>query len=307
MPRLRSAWLTMADPGDFVIDADLGIAPLEELGWDVVVQPWRERDVDWSACDAVYIGTPWDYPDDVDTFLDVLAAIDSSGAILVNPLELVHWNLDKRYLADLEERGADIVPTTWLDAFDDDAIDDAFTHAGGQALVIKPRVGANAVDTFVLERPLDAALRSDLARVFANRPCMLQPFVAAVREEGEYSLFFLDGELSHAILKKPAHGDFRVQEEHGAAIVSASPEPALAAAARAVADLVEPAPAYARADFVRGDNGRYLLMELELIEPSLYLRMDPLAPGRFAAAFDSYARRLMADRERRKISERAGD
>lgn len=301
--RLRSAWLTMADPGDFVIDADLGIAPLEALGWRVDVLPWRGENIEWRDYEAVYIGTPWDYPDDVGAFLDTLAEIDASGAVLVNSLELVHWNLDKRYLADLEGRGARIVPTIWLDGYDAGAIDRAFETWPGGSLVIKPCIGANAADTFVIDRPPNDATANELARLFDARPCMLQPFMSAVRSEGEYSLFFLDGELSHAILKTPAPGDFRVQEEHGADIVAVQAPATLEAAAAAVTRLVEPAPAYARADFVRGADGSFLLMELEMIEPSLYLRMHPSAPARFAAAFDRYARRrlLMADSRRRRI------
>lgn len=290
---LRSAWLTLADPGDFVIDADLGIAPLEAIGWQVDVLPWQTDSVDWGDYDAVYIGTPWDYPDNVVAFLHTLESIDASGAVLVNPLELVRWNLDKRYLRDLEARGAEIVPTVWLDGYSGSDVAGAFDAWSGEKLVIKPRVGANAADTFLLDRPPAGRTADELRRLFDARPCMLQPFIAAVRSEGEYSLFYLDGALSHAILKTPAAGDFRVQEEHGADIAAVTPPVALRESAEKIMHLVDPAPAYARADFVRNADDRFMLMELELIEPSLYLRMDPGAPGRFAAAFDRYARRRL--------------
>jgi glutathione synthase/RimK-type ligase-like ATP-grasp enzyme len=283
----------MADPGDFVIDADLGVAPFEAIGWHVDVLPWRTERVDWRDYDAVYIGTPWDYPDNVGDFVDTLESIDASGPVLVNPLELVRWNLDKRYLGDLEARGADIVPTVWLDGYDGDEVVGAFDAWPGENVVIKPRVGANAADTFVLDGPPSGRAADELRRLFDARPCMLQPFISAVCSEGEYSLFFFDGGLSHAILKTPAAGDFRVQEEHGADIAAVPVSVALEETARNVMRLVDPPPAYARADFVRDADGRFLLMELELIEPSLYLRMDPRAPERFAAAFDRYARRCL--------------
>ena len=106
----RCAFLTMDSTEGWSIDADLGIAPLEALGWRVAQVPWRSGDARWDDFDAVYIGTPWDYPEDVGRFLQVLERIDDSGALLVNPLALVRWNLPKTYLRDLEGRGAAIVP-----------------------------------------------------------------------------------------------------------------------------------------------------------------------------------------------------
>jgi len=106
--------------------------------------------------------------------------------------------------------------------------------------------------------------------------------------EGEYSLIWFGGECSHAILKTPKAGDFRSQEEHGAAIRAVDPAPAMVDAAHAIFDCVEPKPAYGRADLVRDEGDRFLLMELELIEPSLYLRTDAGSSARFAAAIDEW-------------------
>jgi len=110
-----------------------------------------------------------------------------------------------------------------------------------------------------------------------------------VRSEGEYSLFFFGGEYSHAILKKPKPGDFRTQEEHGADILSVEASAALVEKARRVLGEVNPQPVYVRADFVRGAGERFLLMELELIEPALYFRTDPGSAGRFASALSRAA------------------
>ncbi|MFQ5546756.1 MAG: hypothetical protein ACE5FV_00580 [Woeseia sp.] len=112
--------------------------------------------------------------------------------------------------------------------------------------------------------------------------------------EGEFSLVFFLNEFSHAILKTPKDRDFRVQEEHGARIVAVDPEPDLLDTAAHVLSLVEPVPVYARCDFLRGPDGQFLLMELEVVEPSLYLRMDEAAPTRFARAFDAYVARRRA-------------
>ena len=278
----RCAYLTMDDMGDFVSDAELSIAPMAELGWAVDMVPWR-RDVDWGEYDLVYICTPWDYQDDVDAFMDVLETIERSSALLVNSLDQVHWNLEKTYLRELEMRGADIVPSLFFDRFDADRVAACFAAHDTDRIVVKPVVGANADHISVLSQPLSAATVDELRQVFEDRPFFVQPFIDSVQAEGEYSLFFLGGDYSHAILKKPKQGDFRTQEEHGADILGVAAPEALVESAQSVLGVVNPQPVYVRADFVRG-RGRFLLMELELIEPSLYLRTDPGAPGRFAAA-----------------------
>jgi hypothetical protein len=127
-----------------------------------------------------------------------------------------------------------------------------------------------------------------LLATFKGRPFFVQPFVASIQTEGEYSLFYFSGEYSHATVKIPRPGDFRVQEEHGAELRSVVPQQQLVETANSVLALVDPQPVYVRADFVRGENDQFWLMELELIEPSMYLRMDKEAPTRFANAFDRY-------------------
>ncbi len=281
----KVAYLTMEDMGDFVTDFHLSFEPMSALGWKVDTVAWRSA-VDWSIYDAVYICTPWDYPNHLPQFLDVLADIESSRALLVNDLSLVHWTLQKTYLRDVEQRGSDIVPSTWYDDFDSAAPAGFFAQHDTDKVVIKPTVGANAKDTFVLSNPVDDDLLHTLQRTFKGRAFVVQPFIENIQTEGEYSLFFFNGEYSHAILKIPKIDDFRVQEEHGAAIEAVSPPAALLDTASRLFATVEPLPTYGRGDWVRGADGRYLLMELELIEPSLYLRTDSDAAARFARAFD---------------------
>jgi glutathione synthase/RimK-type ligase-like ATP-grasp enzyme len=279
----RCAYLTMDDLSAFVSDADMSIGPMAALGWDVDMVPWRDTAVDWDDYDLVYICTPWDYQQDAAGFLRVLERIDASRALLVNPIELVRWNLRKDYLRELEGKGAAIVPSVWHRDFDSADMSSWF-GAHGPRIVIKPVVGANADDTFVLTKPVSDDLLATLAKLFANRPFFVQPFLESINTEGEYSLFFFGGEYSHAILKKPKAGDFRSQEEHGADILSAEAPADLVETATRVFALVEPQPVYGRADFLRGPDGRFLLMELELIEPSLYFRADPDSATRFARA-----------------------
>jgi glutathione synthase/RimK-type ligase-like ATP-grasp enzyme len=114
---------------------------------------------------------------------------------------------------------------------------------------------------------------------------MVQPFVNAIVDEGEYSLFYFGGVYSHTILKSPKRGDFRVQEEHGGRITAVAPEHDLRETADNIVASISQL-LYARVDLVRNDSGKFLLMELELIEPALYFRMDEESPRRFATALD---------------------
>lgn len=285
----KIAYLTMADMGDFVTDFDLSVAPMNALGWEVETVDWRSK-IDWNSFDAVYICTPWDYPEHAQLFLEVLESIDASRALLINDLALVHWTLEKTYLKDVEQLGSDIVPSTWYDSFECTnparLFAEEFEEFGTERIVVKPTIGANAQDTFVLTDPVGDAQVKVLQRAFAARAFLVQPFIENIQTEGEYSLFFFNGAYSHAIQKTPKAGDFRVQEEHGATIRSVQPPDALLETAVALFARIEPQPTYGRGDWVRGADGRYLLMELELIEPSLYLRTDRGAAARFARALN---------------------
>ena len=288
MTRKRCAYLTMECSDGWTIDADLGFAPMKELGWDVEAVPWRASASNWNDYEAVYVGAPWDYPQDPGRFLSILESIDRSNAVLVNDLSLIRWSMPKTYLRDLETRGAVIVPSWWMEHMDLDTIDDAFVHWQTDLIILKPVISTNATDTYLLTRAELVEKAAVLAAVFEHRHFVVQPFVPAIVEEGEFSMFYFNNEFSHAIRKKPKQGDFRVQEEYGAEIVAVQPEASLKETADGVMALVEPVPAYARVDFVRAADGRFLVMELELVEPSMYLRMDDDAPRRFAEAFDQY-------------------
>ena len=290
MTSRRCAYLTMQDTAGWAIDADLAFPVMEALGWRVDAVPWRTADVDWNDYDAVYIGVPWDYPQDSGRFMALLDDIDRSRALLVNDLALVRWSLAKTYLRDLESRGAAIVPSRWHDTMSPAILEAAFEEYRSDRIIVKPVVSTNATDTYPLTRERARELGGELASKFRDRRFVVQPFVGSILTEGEYSLFYFNRQLSHATRKVPKPGDFRVQEEYGSELTSIEPGEALVRTGDRVIGLVEPTPMYARADFVRGDDGRFLVMELELIEPSMYLRMDPGAPRRFAEAFDVHVR-----------------
>jgi glutathione synthase/RimK-type ligase-like ATP-grasp enzyme len=284
----RCAFLTTDSLDGFVSDDTLAHAPLGALGWEVEEVSWRRPAVDWGAFDAVIIRSTWDYQNAPTEFLSALEEIERSDTRLENALDLVRWNLSKTYLHDIQRCGAPIVPTVWgsnLGPVDERAI---LGQLGTDEVVLKPVVSANADHTYRLTR--GSAGWSEAATAFAQRAYLAQPFLRSVVEEGEYSLFFFAGEFSHAILKTPAPQDFRVQEEHGGIIRAVSASTELVLAAERVMTAIGQVPLYARVDLVRLGDGTFGLMELELIEPALYFRMDHGAPERFARGLDARCR-----------------
>ncbi|MEQ9439002.1 MAG: hypothetical protein RIG62_08130 [Cyclobacteriaceae bacterium] len=283
-------FLTMDSLEGFVSDDALTHEPLARLGWQVHSVSWRKPNVDWGAYDAVIIRTPWDYQQDPSTFLETLQAIEASGTPLANKLDLVRWNIDKTYLRDLEQQDIRIVPTQWLKQFQRETVEQWWQDWSTPELIIKPTISANADDTFWLSRPTPETVWETIAQTFRQRPLMVQPFLPAILEEGEYSLFFFGGAYSHAIVKTPKPQDFRVQEEHGGLIRPTQPTAALLRTAQQIHEAVQPTPLYARIDLVRMPEGEFALMEVELIEPSLYFRTSAQSPARFSRAIDAYFR-----------------
>jgi len=278
----------MQSIGEWTVDVDLSFPNFDALGWQVQAVDWRSSSVNWDQFNAVYIGVPWDYPEEPDRFMQLLELIDRSSAVLVNDLSLVRWTLAKTYLRDLEKGGVAIVPSLWLDEMDANIISNAFRHFDVDKIILKPVVSTNATDTYLLSQNRFAECEAELTENFRQRPLLVQPFIERIIRDGEYSLFFFDNAYSHAIQKIPQQGDFRVQEEYGAQIASIDANEELQAAASRALALADPSPAYARIDFVQDDADNYLLMELELIEPSMYLRTNAFAPERFARAIDQY-------------------
>ena len=235
-------------------------------------------DIDWQApldafagFDAALIGTPWDYFDNRDAFLAKLDAIAALGVPVCNSPDVVRWNIDKGYLAELAGRGVATIPTLLLDNPGRDEILAAFDHFGCDRLVVKRRVGAGAEGQFDFTRsnPPPADWRMGHA-------ALVQPFLPGIVEEGEHSLIFIDGQFSHGLIKRPAPGDYRVQSLYGGWDTAVTPAPEdLAAAQKVIAGLPFPAPLYARIDLVRGPDGTLLLMEAEVIEPFLYPLQGP--------------------------------
>lgn len=197
-----------------------------------------------------------------------------SGLPLLNPPQLMRWNTRKTYLQDFAAADVPIVPTIFADA-DDASVTAAFDALGAQELVVKPQVSAGSDRTARVKR-------GDRVEPLAD--AMIQPFLPAIGEEGEYSLFYFGGTWSHAVRKVAAADDFRVQPQFGSLIEGWSPDREARGTADAVIAAAPAGALYARVDLVRGPDGRLALIEYEAIEPDLYFRYDAGAGDRFAQA-----------------------
>lgn len=347
----RAAFLSMSHTEGWCIYDDLLVDPLSQRGWQIDARvPWREfATVDWSLYEVVVVRSVWDYQDDVKLFFEALAHIQAAGCRIENSVELMRWNANKLYLADVAQADRPIIPTIIGGGANAAAKPPASELLRGalssfEEVVIKPAVGASSFDTFrVVLSDLDAPFEftEDPAvlelrgrptnlpngqTTFATKaaffdalyggytePFLIQPFIRDITTEGEYALFYFGGKFSHAMRKVPNAGDFRVQEEYGAIHQQLSIDELRAGVIEtAMAGLQSAAerssehgpPLYARVDVVglssdvlaaaktdsrflvaRSADTGYALMEIELIEPSLYFNIAAHGITNFCEAF----------------------
>jgi glutathione synthase/RimK-type ligase-like ATP-grasp enzyme len=263
------------------------VAPLAARGIEAVPVVWSDASSVDARVDAFVFRSTWDYMEEFPAFTEWLARFERSGRRVRNPLPLVRWNLDKRYLLDLEARGIGIIPSVVLEASTAvDRLGAVLEERGWDEAIVKPTVACSAKGLFRVDR---LRVGEVAARVAAEgKDVLVQPFAPVVVERGELSFVFFRGEFSHAVRKRPPVGDFRAQEHLGGRTVL-EPEPAahLVAAARRALEACGPeVPLYARVDALEID-GRLAVMELELVEPLLYLALASGAADRLAAHIDA--------------------
>jgi glutathione synthase/RimK-type ligase-like ATP-grasp enzyme len=271
----------------------------EAQGFDADIVVWSQPDINWNYYDIALIRSTWDYLDQKDLFLEVLAQIEASTCILLNPLEAVRWNIDKHYLFDLERWGVPIIPTYLASHVETDTFHRIFTDKGWRTAIIKPMVGLAA--SYTHKVPLDE-LEDTLRTLKANhsqQEFMIQPFIESVVNEGEWSFIYFDRNLSHALLKKPAPNDYRVQGIYGGTIQRAEPHPDDLAQAQAILNKLPFDILQARLDFIRVD-GYLSIIEVELIEPIFSFNLVPESIERLVDAvrikFESDANRGVQSR-----------
>ncbi|MBI1730673.1 hypothetical protein HY229_07295 [Candidatus Acetothermia bacterium] len=265
------------------------VYPLAKRGFEAHAAPWDDEKVDWGAFNGVILRSCWNYHKKPGEFRAWIAELQARKIPVWNRPPALLWNMDKIYLKELEARGVRIIPTFWISREDlSNSLDQILDDQNWDRAVIKPRIGASADSVWTTTRS-DAQLdQPRFQKELQHNDLMIQPFLSEIHQ-GEWSFIFVDGEYSHAILKRPADGHYFVQTNHGgswklreSADFLVHEADSIVKTASQCLNLNEPF-LYARVDGIEV-KGKFVLMELELIEPELFLSELPQATERMAKA-----------------------
>jgi len=230
---------------------------------------WRDPHIPWQDFDAVFMRPCSEYFLYETEFYQWLDTIDLLGIPAINSTQTIRWNMNKRYLQELQQHGIAIVPSCFIAQGSTLSLTDTLNTLGWSEIIIKPSVSAGAYETFRFYRNDAPAYQASAQRILATTDLIIQPFLPAILEEGEWSLLFIKGQLSHAVIKRAKAGDFRIQDVHGGTYERIIPPPALVELATQALHCCPDQAIYGRVDGVF-DREAFLIMEIELIEPFLY-------------------------------------
>jgi glutathione synthase/RimK-type ligase-like ATP-grasp enzyme len=263
---------------------DLLLIPaLAELGIDGVPAVWSRSEIDWNSFDALVMRSPWDYFERPVEFRRWLDARIASGVLMCNSREILDWNFDKSYLQDLARKGVELVPTICVGRGEHADIASRVRERGWDDIVVKPTVGGGGYRVLRFRPDEFPRYADEIATTLRDRGVLVQPFLPEIMSGGELSLLYFDGVYSHAVRKRAKAGEYRVQFQYGGTNEDAQVSDDLIEQAHVCIENTPGLPVYARVDGVIKD-GRFLLMELEVFEPLMFLARHPEAPARFARA-----------------------
>ena len=256
---------------------------LEELGISHELLAWSDPDVDWSHFTHVLIKSTWDYFDYYPEFVVWLDKFEALGSSVLNPVGTLRWNSSKNYLLELKAKGYPCVAGQILPKGTAATLEYLHEALGFETLVVKPLVSGGAKNTLKITRGAGKDLEDKIASLLQEEDFLVQPYIPEIVAVGEYSLIFFNGVFSHAVLKSPAVDDFRVQHYYGGTIQEITPDSKMLGSAQALVASFAKDSLYARVDGVVID-GVFHLMELELIEPYLFLGLSEKAIPNYKAA-----------------------
>jgi glutathione synthase/RimK-type ligase-like ATP-grasp enzyme len=243
----------------------------------------NDPDAGWDGFDAIVLRSSLDYHFEPEAFPGWLDRLERTGARVFNPPALVRWNLTKTYLLELARAGVPTVATVILAHETRAGLESVMAARGWRRVVMKPVISASAHDTRLVSAATMDGAAAALAAGAIRRPVLIQPFVEEIQTRGEWSLVFIETELTHAVLKRPAAGEFRVQPRLGGTVETPEPPEGVRAGARAALAALPVPSLYARIDGVETAAG-FQIMEVEVNEPGLFFPHAPAAAARFAGA-----------------------
>lgn len=243
---------------------------LTEKGLNISKEIWNDERVEWKNYDLAILKSPWDYFDLIEDFYAWLNKIESLNLKLLNPLATVRWNTHKHYLQDIEKAGLKVTPSIFLTKGDEINLHQYFDSYKTDQFIVKPAVSGGSKNTFKVIVANADEINEKLKALVEIEDFIVQPFLKEIEQDGELSFLFFNGKFSHALIKKAVKGDFRVQATFGGTVHPQQPSDELIATAQKYIDQFAKGCLYARVDGVIVNN-EFVLMELELIEPFLFL------------------------------------
>lgn len=284
---MRFAYIVYAPGGDYSFaDAEHNglLEFLKQKGLDITKENWDDEAVDWSRYQCVILKSPWDYVEKMELWNEWLNKMASMNILLLNPASIVQWNSDKHYLKHISQAGLKVLPTEFLEAGQTFHPQQYFTNFTTTKLVVKPCISGASKNTFIVSRDSTGKIDT-INKLLEQEAMMVQPFMPQINAEGEWSFVFFSGQFSHALLKTPADGDFRCQQQFGGAVIAKVPDHKQLAAAQRYVDEFAKNCLYARVDGLMID-GEFWLMELELIDPYLFMDVHEQSFENYYAALD---------------------
>ena len=272
---MKIALVTYQDKGAYSTinvnnEDDQIISFLTEKGLNISKEIWNDEKVKWEDYDLAILKSPWDYFDLIEDFYNWLNKIESLNIKLLNPVEIIRWNADKHYLHDIEKGDLKVTPSIFLTKGDQVKLAEYFDKFKTEKIIVKPVVSGGSKNTFKVTAANADEINEKLKSLVELEDFIIQPFLTEIEETGEWSFLFFNGKFSHALLKKAATGDFRVQATFGGTVHPQNPSQDLIETAQQYVDQFAKRCLYARVDGAIVNN-EFILMELELIEPFLFL------------------------------------
>jgi hypothetical protein len=279
----KIAFVTSSVKPDFAGNDVAVVDILRSAGAEVQPLPWDVATAEWNSFDLVVIRSCWNYHHHPEKFIQWIDQMEKQKVKMFNPLKIARWNLHKGYLKDLELKGISLPETIWLNKGSEAHLSSIMNERNWKKAVVKPAISATAFNTFLISREEANQQQQKFEQLLAHADMLFQKFMIEVQEQGEWSLIFFDKKFSHAVIKQPAEKDFRVQNDFGGSVTHTNPPAFALKQAEKILNLIEEPLLYARVDGIISEN-KFVLMELELIEPTLFLEKENGSAKTFAQA-----------------------
>ena len=283
----KIAFVTSSVKPDFTGNDQKVVDSLKSIGVEVTPLPWDVDTSLWNSFDLVVLRSCWNYHLHPEKFVEWIDRMEKEKVKMLNPSKIVRWNLHKAYLQELESKGVTLLETIWIEKESKPNLYSIMDEKNWEKVVLKPAISAGSFNTILVTKEEARKNQEQFETLFNQFDILVQKFMIEVQQEGEWSLIFFKKKFSHAVLKKPVKNEFRVQYDFGGTATATEPPAFILQQAEKILDLIEEPLLYARVDGVVSEN-KFLLMELELIEPALFLDEENGSTQVFAQAMTDY-------------------